>query len=155
MEEKGPVNYRVSIGMSIILIGIAGIFDLFSIIPLVGSIMAPIFWVGVGAYLWTKGVGFLGWKKIASICISFLIELFPFLQTLPGLVAGIIAVLLVIRTEDKTGLSIVKPMKKGVTPPRIEKRPLNTEGVRMPRRGNIEVQTPNRVTEDEEISLSE
>ena len=139
--------------MSVVLIGVAGLFDAASLIPFVGTVMGPIFWVISGVYLWTKGVGLFGGKKIAISAISFVAELVPLVQELPMLVAGIIGVLLVIRIEDKTGMSIVKPMKAGVTLPRYKRVPLNGQkGLRLPNKQNT-VQK-EYTAEDEDLTLA-
>lgn len=150
MAVKPKTNYRVGIAMSVVLVGVAGVFDAASLIPFVGTVMGPIFWVVSGVYLWTKGVGLFGGKKIATTAISFVAEIFPFSQELPMLTAGIVALLIIIRIEDKTGKSLVKPMKAGITPPRLRRTtPLNSEpGVRPPRN------KPAEYTEGEDSAIA-
>jgi hypothetical protein len=132
MEEKKS-RYRIGIGGWIGLIVLATIFDLFTLIPFVGDIASPIFWAIVGVYLWTKGMGIFNGRKLAITTISFIAEMIPAVQELPMLLAGIIAMLVVIRIEDKTGISITKPTAKGVTPPRLKHNPLNNKpGIRTP-----------------------
>jgi hypothetical protein len=133
---KGDINiqYRISMGMSVLLIALAGIFDLATTIPFVGTIMGPLFWIIVGIYFWTKGMGVVNGRRLAVSGVSFVAELIPAIQALPTLIVGIIIILLIVRIEDKTGLSIVKPIKKGVTPPRINRIPINSiPGRREPR----------------------
>lgn len=138
-EEKKPkVNYRIGMFSSVVLICIAGFFDILTLIPGLGDILGIVFWTIASVYLYTKGVGMFSGKKIATSAISFVVELIPAIQALPALTAGIIAVLLIIRIEDKTGMSIVKPMKKGVTPPRYKRVPKNNEQ---------NIRRPNNVTE--------
>lgn len=121
-------------GMSILLMGFATICDFFSLIPLVGDAVAPIFWVIVGIYFWSKGMGILNGRKLAVTAISFVAEMIPWVQELPMLLAGITAMLFIIRIEDKTGKSLIKPMSKGITPPRLTRNPFNgQEGIRPPR----------------------
>lgn len=121
-------------GMSVFLIILAGIFDLATTIPLVGTVVGPIFWVIVGIYFWKKGMGIVNGRRLAASGTSFVAELIPGAQALPTLVVAIIVILVIIRIEDKTGLSIAKPLKKGVTPPRIQRIPANSiPGRREPR----------------------
>lgn len=144
--------------MSMVLITVAAFFDALSLIPFVGTIMGPIFWVIVGVYLWTKGMGIFNGKKLAATLVSFAIELFPGIQALPGLIAGIVAILIIIRIEDKTGKSVLGPINKGLKPSRFERKPLNSSpGIRYPTsRGNIRPQNLSRKNSvDEEISLAE
>ncbi len=133
MEEKGKTKYRVSMPMSVLLMGFATVCDLLSLIPFVGDAVGPIFWIIVGIYFWTKGMGILNGRKLAVAVISFVAELIPVVQELPMLLAGIIAMLFIIRVEDKTGKSFVKPMSKGITPPKLKRNPFNNDGVRLPR----------------------
>ncbi len=113
---------------------IATVGDLISLIPGGGDIVSPIFWGLMALYFWKKGMGLFNGRRFAAAAISFVAELIPAVQELPLLLAGIIAVLFIIRIEDKTGKSIIKPLSKGVTPPRIERNPFNGQpGVRPPR----------------------
>lgn len=119
--------------MSIAIMIAATVGDLISLIPLAGDIVSPIFWGILGLYFYTKGMGFFNGRRLAVAAISFVAEMIPALQELPFLLAGVIAVLFMIRVEDKTGLSLIKPMTKGVTPARLERNPLNGKpGVRPP-----------------------
>lgn len=120
-------------GASIVLVIFALLFDAISLIPLLANITGIIFWVIVGIYLWMKGLGILNGRRLAVTAVSFVAEMIPGVQALPMLLAGTIALLFIIRAEDKTGLSLVKPMSKGVTPPRLKRNPFNHDGVRPPR----------------------
>ena len=130
MDNKPKTQYRISMAMSVILIAIAGIFDLTTAIPFIGSFMGPLFWVIAGIYFWVKGMGIVNGKRLVVSGTSFILELFPGIQIAPTLIGGIIIILLITRIEDKTGLSIVKPLKKGVTPPKVQRIPVNTTGGR-------------------------
>lgn len=134
MEDKKPkTQYRISIPISIVIMAFATVCDLLSLIPLVGDIVSPIFWGIMAAYFWTKGMGFLNGRRFAVAAVSFVAEMIPAVQELPFILAGAIAVLFMIRVEDKTGISLVKPMSKGVTPARLEKNPFNGQkGTRLP-----------------------
>ncbi len=155
--QKPPVEYRVGMASSIVFIVIAAFFDLLSVIPLIGGAFGFIFWVIFGIFLYTKGIKMWDGKKMAVSAISFLAELFPFVQTLPTLIAGSIAILLMIRIEDKIGVSISNPLRKGTTPPRIQRIPVNSEpGIRRPNNRNADLgslKTPREP--NEEISLAE
>lgn len=131
--------------MSIVLVFCAGIFDLATLIPFVGIIMGPIFWAIAGVYLWAKGVGMFGWKKLATSVISLIAEAIPAIQALPMLTVGIVVILILIRIEDKTGKSLIKPVKAGVTLPRLRRAPKNENGVRRPE---------NYTADDEDSSLA-
>ena len=133
MEEKK--KYRIGIMASIVLVISALIADLLGIIPFVQYISAPIFWIIASIYFWSKGMGLLNGKKLASASVSWLISVIPALQMIPlEIVGGIIAIIIITRIEDRTGISLLKPLSKGIRPPRLEKNPLNAkEGIRPPR----------------------
>ncbi len=130
--EKPKTEYRISMGMSVFLIIIAGVFELIGLVPILGSFSATIFWFCVGVYFWSKGMGIFSPKKLVTIVISYVIEIIPIVQWLPALIIGIIVYLIIVRMEDKTGLSLLDPIKKGVTPPRVIRVPKNNDGLRLP-----------------------
>ncbi len=132
---EGKTQYRISMGMSVVLIIFATVCDALSLIPFVGDAVSPIFWIITTIYLWIKGVKILAGSKLATTAISFVGEMIPGIQEFPILMGGIIAILFIIRAEDKTGLSLLKPMSKGITPPRLQRNPFNGKaGVRPPRK---------------------
>jgi hypothetical protein len=145
MEGKLKTKYRISMAMSIFLIVIAGCFELIGLIPVLGSFSATIFWFCIGLYFWSKGMGLFSPKKLVTVAISYVIEIIPLIQWLPALIIGIIVFLIIIRIEDKTGLSVLAPMKKGSTPPRVVRIPKNINGVRQ----------PEKYTEDEDYTLAD
>lgn len=130
MKEK--VNYRIDLASSVLLIMFATLCDALSLIPFVGDIVAPIFWLIVGIYLWTKGMSLLSGRKLATTGISIIAEMIPAVQELPALLLGIITILIILRIEDKTGISTNSIKKPGTTNPR-NKVPLNSQpGIRLP-----------------------
>jgi hypothetical protein len=132
MEEQK--KYRISTSASFLLIVTALIFDVLTLIPIVGDFLGPLFWILASVYFWKIGMGLVNGRKLAVTIISLVIELIPVAQELPAIVLGIIVIIVMTRVEDKTGISL-NPMKKpGVTPPRIPRAPVNaTPGVRPPR----------------------
>jgi len=134
MEDKQPINYRISGGMSTILILLAGLADLLTLIPFVGDVVGPLFWVLASIYFWKAGLGLVNGRRLATTVVSTVIELIPAAQAFPAILAGIIAVIVMVRIEDRTGISLTPAKKVGVTPPRNVRVPVNkTPGVRPPR----------------------
>jgi hypothetical protein len=126
-------NYRIGWGVSILLVVVAIIFDVLSLIPLVGSIAGPLFWVLAGVYFWYKGMGIVNGRKLAVSSISMVAEIIPAVQALPALTVGIIVMLTMMRVEDKTGISLKKPKIPGTTPPRLSRPQFNSQqGIRYP-----------------------
>ena len=147
MGMGGDVNYRISIFASIILIMCAGVFDLLSLIPLVGDFLGPLFWAVASLYFWKAGLGLINARKLAVTLVSMAGEMIG----LPFLMVGVVVIIAMTRIEDKTGLSLNPLSKKaGVTAPRMRKTPVNsTPGVRLPR------QKPEGYdAEDEDLTLA-
>lgn len=150
MLENGK-KYRVGIIGTIALVAGASVADLISLIPFAGTITSPIFWLFASIYLWYAGCGLLNSRRLATSLLSLIAEVVPAIQELPLTLAGIIAVLIMIRIEDKTGLKIpgVGPKTDGVRSPlyqdgrrmpdiaRMERveGPMNMDGVRAPNGG--------------------
>jgi hypothetical protein len=124
-----------------ILIFIALVADLLSIIPLVGTIIGPLFWILVAVYLWVKGFGFLNLRRAAPMILSTAGELIPAIQALPTILAGTIALIFILKVQEKTGLSLTNPTK-GTLRPTVSGG-LNQNGVRMPTQ-NLETPSTNR-----------
>jgi hypothetical protein len=65
-------------------------------------------------YGWTKGLGLFNGRKLAAMAISWVASLIPVVQELPiEVTAGIIAIILITRIEDKAGVSVIKPLSQG------------------------------------------
>lgn len=114
-------------GISVILIT-AVIADLLSLVPFVGDIVGPIFWVCVSIYLWSIGCGLLNARRLATSIISMVAEMIPLVQELPLIFAGALAVIILVRIEDKTG----KKLMPGSNKLSGSRKPLYNNGVRQP-----------------------
>jgi len=122
----------------------AALADLLSLIPFVGSIVGPIYWVCFSIYLWKIGCGLLNARRLATGITSMVIEIIPAFQAFPTILIGTIAIIVMVRTEDKTGITVPglgskKPastlVENGVNPPRVQQTPLNQDGIRAPNGG--------------------
>jgi len=123
----------------------AGVCDLITLIPFVGLVVAPAFWILVSFYLWRKGYGLINARRGATSLISMIAEMIPAVQFLPLNTVGIIILIIFLKLEEKTGLKLPVGGKKlsgnqplnsgGVRPPtssRTLEQPLNVDGVRAP-----------------------
>lgn len=140
MAEKAGLlsgkNSRMGNGLAITLVLIAGIADAFSLIPFVGDFVGPAFWICMSIFLWMRGFGFLHFGRLATKIISTVAELIPVVQAFPTIIAGMVLVILLIRFEDRTGKSIIKPLSTGGmrgAPGNLDVRALNSGGRREPR----------------------
>ena len=126
-----------------IFIAIAGIFDLFTLIPVIGDFLGPIFWVGASLYFWKSGLGFVNGRRLATSAISMIAEMIPGVQELPAILAGIVIVITMTRFEEKTGISVSSitggkvgtKMNIGGTRMPTPRTPLNQGNVRSPSGG--------------------
>jgi hypothetical protein len=112
----------------IVLVFFGIIADLLSLIPFVGDFVGPIFWVCAGIYFWKIGMGLLNGKRLATGVVSIVAELIPAVQALPTISVGIIAVIIMTRFEEKTGISVTSMTGKGTD----IRNPLNMSGKRTP-----------------------
>jgi len=144
MVEKVKVKYRMGKAGMAFWMGAAIIADLITLIPFAGDIVGPLFWICVSIYLWKIGCGLLNARRLATSVISMIAEMIPGAQEFPLLVLGMLAIILMIRIEDKTGVNISGKLgkkgagghvKDGVNPPKMQQAPLNQDGVRAPNGG--------------------
>ncbi len=128
-------KYRIGLWGSIIFIVAAILFDVLTLIPLVGSFLGWIFWIGASIYLWKTKHGLANWKTLVPKILSVVGELIPGIQSLPTIITATIIIIVISRMEDKTGIKLMPtPNKKipGITPPRLNRSPLNNRGIRYP-----------------------
>lgn len=109
------------------------VVDIVGLIPIVKDVAEFIFWGIAGYALWKMGHPFINYRTLAPEAIAFVMGLIPGLQELPENLAGIIAIIILSRLEDKTGISIIKPMSGGGILP-AAKDMLNSEGRREPQK---------------------
>lgn len=120
------------------------IFDAVNVIPILGTAMAGCYWIGLTFYLKKTGHGIISWRRLAPTLVSLAIEIMPFLQVLPSIFASTLAIIILSRLEDRTGLNIVKHASPKMRLPR-KPQPLNQDGVRGPRQREPQI---INVTED-------
>jgi hypothetical protein len=123
MNEE--TQYRLGNGSVAIFLAAAGFADALTFVPALGDFVDPIFWGCALFYLWHKGLGLVNGKRIAVETISFVAELIPGVQELPTIFIAAVAIVVMSRTEDKTGIKI--PGKGSTSRPH-----LNHNGVRLP-----------------------
>ena len=129
--KKPPINYRLDWVTMATITTIAGFSDLLSLIPFVGDFVGPTFFVCLNVYFWIKDIEVVNTKRLATSVIAMIIEMIPVVQELPAIMTGAIAIVIMIRAEDRTGLSL-NPLAKKRTPPKLM-APLNAEpGIRRP-----------------------
>ncbi|MDQ5893040.1 MAG: hypothetical protein QG640_50 [Patescibacteria group bacterium] len=125
-------KYRIGVLGIIVFVCLAGIFDLLTLIPFVGTLFGWVYFVIFTIYLVKTGHGFINAKTLAPQAISIVAEFIPAVQELPTIIAATIAVIAISRIEDKTGISLMPGSKIGVTAARKKINPANKNGVRGP-----------------------
>lgn len=124
-----------------IIVFCATLADIFTPIPIVGSVVAGFYWVIFGIYLWLTGHGLLNWRRLAPGIVSFAIEMFPAIQAAPTIIAATIAIISLSHIEDRFKIPLLpKKHLNGRLPAR--KQPFYQNGVGMPR-GTEEVSEDN------------
>lgn len=127
-EEQKKKN-RMGTGAIIFFILFAIICDLIGLIPIAKDIMGPIFWGAFFIYSGLSGMGWFGnWSRVAAMGIDLVASLIPAIQEFPELTLGIVVVIIMIRFEDVTGKSIIKPLQAGIS----AEGALNADGKRLP-----------------------
>ncbi len=132
-QQNNPKKHRIgNIGATVLIVS-AIIADLITLIPLAGDIVGPLFFILSSIYFWKIGLGFATGRRFSTNLGAMIGELIPAVQELPLIAIGAIAIVIMTRAEEKTGVSMMNLGKKpGVTPPRIQRTPLNQGGMRMP-----------------------
>ncbi len=135
--DRNEITNKTWVGLSFLAL----FNDLLTLIPIVGDVVGPVFWVGIGYYFWKKGLGIFNWRRFVPEIISFIAELIPGVQELPSMFLGMIIIALLTKIEQKTGINPINLVKGKITPPRIVRKPLNSGGVRQPKSSDISIKT--------------
>ncbi len=122
--EEGKKHKLGNIATIILFIA-ACIADALSLIPFVGDLVGPIFWILASIYFWKSGMGLMNPRRLITSAISTVAELIPVVQEFPTIIAGMIIIIVLTRIEDKTGISVTSVAGGG-------KPYLNSGGVRLP-----------------------
>jgi len=113
--------------------GLAIICDIVSLIPGFGDALGTMFVGSFAYYLWKKGYGFLKPGRLAVEIVDSVLKMIPVIQELPiELLVGTIAIIGMIKFEEKTGIKLPTQGASGAI------TPSNVAGVRLPntRTGN-------------------
>jgi len=136
MEQQK--KHRIGSFAIIVLVFLALICDLLGLIPFVKDFLGTIFWFCASIYFWKIGMGLFNGRKLAAMAISWVSGLIPIIQEIPlELVAGIVAIIIITRIEEKTGMSITSKSAIGKLPRQqtlqsASSVPLNNNGYREP-----------------------
>lgn len=140
MEQESRKN-RISNKAAALLIGSAIIADLLTLIPIVGIVVGPVYWILINIYLMKSGLGFMSGKRLATSGISAIAEIIPVIQELPTISVAMIIIVVTTRIEDKTGISVGSVASgphlnsNGVRTAAQKQPPLNQGGQRLPNGG--------------------
>ncbi|MEI8327886.1 MAG: hypothetical protein WCG02_02005 [Candidatus Taylorbacteria bacterium] len=126
MDKKKAKKHIGGMGIAI-LVFLALVADIIGLIPFAEIAVSTIYFGGLSIYLWTKGYGFVNGRRLAVIVIDLVIGWIPAVQALPQITLGIIVLIVLIRTEEKTGISALSGLSPGK-----KILPLNKGGTRLP-----------------------
>ncbi len=137
-EQKSLIGNKAAV----LLIVSAVIADLLTLIPLVGVLAGPIYWILINIYFLKAGFGLMSGKRLATSGISAVAEIVPVIQELPTITVGMIIIIITTRLQEKTGISLGSIPGKGphlnsggVRMPAQKQQPLNQAGIRPPNGG--------------------
>lgn len=100
-EDKSKRN-RTGLATIVCMPPMALFFDLLSIIPFLGSIA----WVTFTIWFYLLGVSPFNVRRLAVIGTSVIIEMFPKLSLIPSVTIGVIAIIVMVKSEDKLGIKL-------------------------------------------------
>jgi hypothetical protein len=124
MEET--LSKKIGILAMIVSIVLALVADALTLIPFVGIAVGPIFWISFNYYLHKKGFPIMSGKRLGTGIISTIAEIIPAIQALPTITLGVIAILVMIYFQEKTGVPVTSIADGKVGPKN------NMNGVRQP-----------------------
>lgn len=102
-QEPEQKKVRIKMWMAVAMIAISLLVDLFSLIPLVGSITSAVSYFGFWVWFMLLKVSFTkNPKKLAAVGATAIIEIF--FSFLPAFTAGIAATIFMTMAEDKGGI---------------------------------------------------
>ena len=111
-EEDGEKKQRIKLWMAVIMAVMAlsidafnALLNLLAIGEILSSVISPVASFAFVVWFWILGVSFIkNPKKLAAMSGQAIIGLIPVINTLPELTIGVIATILLTRSEDKGGL---------------------------------------------------
>ncbi len=107
MEENKKTPSKVG-DLITVLVPTALIADALSLIPFVGNVVAPAFWVFASLYIWGKGFGLMNLKRLVPALISVIAEFVPVVQEFPTIITAVVVIIVSVSIEEKTGVNILK-----------------------------------------------
>ncbi|MCC6290669.1 hypothetical protein IT398_01195 [Candidatus Nomurabacteria bacterium] len=102
-EEK---KTRISLASMIFMPALAFVFDIFSLIPLINLIVAPITWIIFTIWFFLEGVNPFSGRRAAVAIGSFVIGLIPVLSMLPETTIGVVSIIFMVKSEDALGIKV-------------------------------------------------
>jgi hypothetical protein len=114
--EENKKEPRISSTQGVLLVGTAIIFDLISLIPAIGQILA-IVGAAVVFSIWflILHIPLVSPKKLLGWATAGLVEAIPIISWIPSITGGVILMIAITRAEDKLGLQVLST--KGLANP--------------------------------------
>ncbi|MEK7606451.1 MAG: hypothetical protein AAB458_02575 [Patescibacteria group bacterium] len=111
MDEEQKSQRRISNVTAVLMVIVAVVLDLINLIPVVGVLVGNILALLIfGLWYLMLGIPIMGARQFARWGTSWLIDTIS-VGYLPGITLGAILIIVVTRTEDKTGISLIDKVK--------------------------------------------
>lgn len=126
-------KYRLGWISIIAMLSVGLISDIATIIPFVGDVVGPLFWIFMSGFLYFKKHGLMSWRTFLPSITSLVIEVIPVLQEIPTFTLAVAIIATLSRLEDSLGINVsgvASVMKGNISG--LRKAPLNQGGVRRP-----------------------
>ena len=165
-EQDKSINYRLKGSVIAGMVFFAIVADLVTLIPFVGVVVGPLYWILLSIFLYKKGFGIINARRLATSIGSMVVEMVPVLQALPLITVGTILIIVLSKMEDRLGIKIptkgsqppgatidpnTQPLNRGgVRPPNQQdnQKPLNANGARQPVNPAKDTPPPESVKRD-------
>ena len=114
LQKNDGVKYRISGITFILMLIVAGLFDLLSF-PLISNFVVVV--ASVVFALWWKllGIKLISGRKTITYLTTHAIEHIPVLSIFPGIMLGVSIMFLITRAEDRTGINLSGKLKEGLS----------------------------------------
>jgi hypothetical protein len=77
-----------------------------SLIPGVSILVTIVGWLILNLWFTMLGVGFMDGRRIGTMLASIVVEAMPVLNILPGFTVAVIAIIIMVKSEDKLGIKL-------------------------------------------------
>jgi hypothetical protein len=107
-KKPSKINFVNAAGLIIFGLIVDIIGALIGWIPGISLLISVIGWSIVNLWLTLLGIGFMNGRRIGTMFTSMIVEAVPVLNILPGFTVAIIAIIIMVKSEEKLGIKLPK-----------------------------------------------